>query len=72
MKTELERIEEKKRAFQIGGVLIVDSLTGEELNPEFELIDRGIKLGEIRPSREDVLIFQVMQGQRVTLNRCVC
>ena len=72
MKTELERIEEKKRAFQIGGVLIVDSLTGREINPEFELIDRGVKLGEIKPSREDVLISQVMQGQSVTLNRGVC
>ena len=63
MKTELEKIEAKKEAFQNdGGVLCIDSLTGQEINPMFEAIDRGLNVGRILPSRESVLVSELMAG----------
>ena len=70
--TESEKITKKRALFERGGfVTILDSLTGQEIIPEMQMIDLGLFMPKIRISMaeriEQGMIDRLRSGHKITL-----
>ena len=71
MKTELEKLEQKKGLYERGEyILVLDSLNEEVINPEFQVIDNNLYLTKVRreylsPHEQD-LLGELRAGNKIT------